>query len=76
MITLYDDNMRSMESDYGILPYPKYFPEADHYSTYLDGTFSAQMLLVTLDGEAIRRCGVITEALNAYSRQYVVPALL
>ena len=75
MITLYDDNMRSMESDYGILPYPKYFPEADHYSTYLDGTFSAQMLLVTLDAESVRRTGVITEALNAYSRQYVVPAL-
>lgn len=75
MINLYGESMRDMEDDYGILPTPKYAAEDDGYSTHLDGTFSAQMILVSQPESEFSRTGTITEALNAYSRQIVVPAI-
>jgi len=67
--------MRDMEDDYGILPTPKYQAEDPGYSTHLDGTFSAQMIMVSQPESEFERTGTITEALNAYSRQIVVPAI-
>ena len=67
--------LRDMKDDYGVLPYPKWEESDTLYATYLDGTFSAQMLSVTLSDEQIERAGLITEALNAYSAEYVRPAI-
>lgn len=75
MVSLYGEEMRDMEDDYGILPTPKYQAEDPSYSTHLDGTFSAQMILVSQPESEFERTGTITEALNAYSRQIVVPAI-
>jgi len=75
MVTLYGEKMRDMEDDYGILPTPKYQAEDPGYSTHLDGTFSAQMIMVSQPESEFERTGTITEALNAYSRQIVVPAI-
>ena len=75
MLTLYGADMRDMADDYGILPYPKLDESQTGYYSYLDGTFSAMMLGITTPDENIEMCGMITEALNAYSREYVVPAL-
>lgn len=75
MVSLYGEDMRDMEDDYGILPTPKYAAEDDGYSTHLDGTFSAQVILVSQPESELSRTGTITEALNAYSRQIVVPAI-
>ena len=75
MITLYGAEMRDMQDDYGILPYPKLEESQSGYYSYLDGTFSAMMLGITTPSENIEMCGMITEALNAYSREYVLPAL-
>lgn len=72
---LIDPTMRAMEADYGVLPYPKGSEEQEKYMTYLDGTFSSQMIAITAPDEDLERTGLIVEALNAYSHEYVVPAV-
>ena len=71
---IYGNSMRDMEDDYGVLPFPKLTEEME-YSTHLDGAFSALILPTTLSQEMLQRTGVITEALNAYSGEYVRPAI-
>jgi len=75
MSELLGGSMRDMQDDYGILPYPKFNEEQEGYYTYLDGTYSAQMVLVSMPEENYERIGIITEALNAYSQEYVLPAI-
>lgn len=71
---IYDSSMRDMEDDYGVLPFPKLTEEME-YSTHLDGAFSALLLPTTLPASTLERTGIITEALNAYSGEYVRPAI-
>ncbi len=73
--SLINDSMRAMEDDYGVLPYPKLTESQAGYYTHLDGTYSAQMITVTAHDEDLERTGTIVEALNAYSREYTIPAL-
>lgn len=67
--------MRDMKDDYGVLPYPKLTESQEGYYTHLDGTYSAQLITVTLPEEDLERTGTIVEALNAYSREFTIPAL-
>lgn len=69
------DAVRNMKDDYGIIPYPK-LEESDDYATYLSGTFSAQMIGVTQPESDLHRTALITQALNAYSHEYVTPAIV
>lgn len=72
---LLNDDMRNMKDDYGVLPYPKLNETQKDYRTHLDGTYSAQMITITAPDENLERTGTIVEALNAYSREYTIPAL-
>lgn len=67
----YAANLRDMEADFGILPYPKWDKAQDGYhSFYLDRT-SAFLVPKTADLEFT---GTITEALAAESYKQVIPA--
>lgn len=72
---LLSEDMRNMKDDYGVLPYPKFNEAQEGYYTHLDGTFSAQLITITLPDEDLERTGTIVEALNAYSREYTIPAI-
>ena len=72
---LLNEDMRNMKDDYGVLPYPKFNEAQESYYTHLDGTFSAQLITITLPDEDLERTGTIVEALNAYSREYTIPAI-
>ncbi len=62
---------RSMDDDFGILPYPK-FDENDDYATVINGI--AHLAVIPITVSDIERTGAITEALCAYGSKYVIPA--
>ncbi len=70
-----NDALRSMQDEYGVLPYPKLDESISGYPTYLSGSLSAQMIGVTQDSDAYDMIGTITQALNVYGYELVVPAV-
>lgn len=62
---------RSMDDDFGILPYPK-FDENDDYATVINGI--AHLAVIPITVSDAERTGAITEALCAYGSKYVIPA--
>lgn len=64
-------NMRAMDDDFGIIPYPK-FDEDDPYSTAINGYAPFAIIPITVSDTS--RTGAITEALAAYGSEYVIPA--
>jgi hypothetical protein len=67
--------MREMKDDYGVIPYPK-LDESGEYATYLSGTFSAQMVGISQPESDYARTGTIVHALNVYSHEMVIPAIM
>lgn len=65
------ESFRSMEDDFGIIPYPKY-DEDDEYSTAVNGTAHLGLIPVTVSDP--ERTGAIVEALCAYGSKEVIPA--
>ena len=64
-------NLREMDADFGIIPYPKWDESQEHYSTYyLDRTSSFHEPVIA-DVEFV---GTITEAMAAESYKQVIPA--
>ena len=66
------NELRDMEADYGILPYPKWDENQDRYYTMVDGSHHVLAVPVTVSDP--ERTGIITEALCAESYKQVVPA--
>lgn len=65
--------LRNMESDFGILPYPKLnTAQKDYYTTV--APYNSQFICVPLIQSDVERTGVITEALAYYGKQIVTPA--
>ena len=64
---------RSMESDFGILPYPKLNEQQDKYYSCV-APYNARFICVPLVQEDIERTGIITEALAYYGQKIVTPA--
>ena len=64
-------NMRTMEDNFGILPYPKYEYE-DVYATVTNGFANLMVIPVTVEDE--ERTGAIIEALCAIGSREVIPA--
>lgn len=62
---------RSMDDDFGILPYPK-FDDDDDYASIINGHASLALIPITVSD--VERTGAITEALCAYGKKYVIPA--
>ncbi|MCL2775746.1 MAG: extracellular solute-binding protein [Oscillospiraceae bacterium] len=68
----YLKSLRSMESDFGILPYPKYDEQQSQYYSRMEGCelFFAP---VTASQETLDRSSVILEALSSESAKTVIP---
>ena len=67
------DNLRSMEANFGIIPFPKYDEAQETYYTHVDGHAPLMGLPKTLTDTT--RAGVIIECLNAESYRTCVPAM-
>jgi len=67
-------NIREMESDFGVLPYPKLNEEQDNYYTCI-APYNSQFICIPLIQNDVERTGVITEALAYYGQKVVLPAL-
>ncbi|MBP3918203.1 MAG: hypothetical protein J6I50_03430 [Clostridia bacterium] len=66
------DELRSMETNFGIIPFPKFDEEQSNYYTHVDG--HAPMMCLPKTAENTERTGVILECLNAESYRTCVPA--
>ena len=66
-------DLRDMEIDFGILPFPKLNEDQESYYTRLHWT-ELFCLPISKDEEALERTSVILEALACESAKYVVPA--
>ena len=64
-------DLRSAESDFGIIPYPKYTLEQEKYYTRVEGGNPGVVLKTSSNLQMI---GTILEALNAESAKTVIPA--
>ncbi|MCL1792664.1 MAG: extracellular solute-binding protein [Oscillospiraceae bacterium] len=64
--------MRNSESDYGIIPFPKWDANQKQYHTFTDGRGSA--LALPMYSEDLEMAGSVAEALSAESRRTVLPA--
>ena len=65
--------LKSMESDYGVLPMPKWNEEQDRYHTMIDG-HGPLMAIPTTSAQNDDMIGTIMEALAAGSYKLVIPA--
>ncbi|MFA6949039.1 MAG: hypothetical protein WCQ72_08660 [Eubacteriales bacterium] len=68
------DNLRSMDADFSIIPFPKYDEAQTDYYTHVDG--HAPLMAVPNTITDSDRTGIIIEALSAESYRQVVPAEL
>jgi hypothetical protein len=64
-------NLRDMNTDFGIIPYPKFDETQEDYSTYYLDRASSFLVPVTAD---LDYTGIIVEALAAESYKRVIPA--
>ena len=64
---------RDMDSDFGILPYPKYDEAQDTYYSCV-APYNSQFICVPLIQNDVERTGVIAEALAYYGKKNVLPA--
>lgn len=71
IITLYDQ-LRDMDVDYGILPYPKFDEAQERYLVNSVDNYSVLGIPVTASDTGM--IGLVTEALSAESYRSVVPA--
>lgn len=67
-------DLRSMESDFGIIPMPKYDESQPTYLTATHFCYNSFMTIPATNA-APERTGTIMEAMNALSSAYVVPAV-
>ncbi len=67
------DELRDMESDFGIIPFPKFDADQDGYYTHVDGHAPLMILPKTLQNP--ENAGLVMEALAFESNQSVVPAV-
>ncbi|MCR5263786.1 MAG: hypothetical protein K6D94_07930, partial [Clostridiales bacterium] len=73
MSFFFSEDLRSMDSDFGIIPYPKYDENQDHYSCRLC-YYMPTVVPSSLSGDRLERCGVMLEALACAYYNDVIPA--
>lgn len=64
---------REMESDFGLLPYPKLTETQENYYSTV-APYNSQFICVPLIQNDVERTGIITEALAYYGKEIVTPA--
>ncbi len=67
------EELREMETDFGIIPYPKYDENQSSYATRLC-YYMPTVVPITIKGERLDRAGVMLEALACEYASNVVPA--
>lgn len=65
--------LRSMEQDYGIIPYPKWDDAQENYKTTIDGSFDVLAAPMSIPDENVDYVGIITQAIAADSWKNVQP---
>ena len=71
---LYDASfLRSMEDDFGIIPYPKWDEAQEEYHTYYDDRASSFSIPITAPD--LELVGIVTELMAAKSYEFVRPAI-
>lgn len=68
------EQYRDMESDYGIIPHPKYDKTQDNYYTVSHDYYSLLCVPVTADPSRYAMVGAVTEAVAAEGYRTVTPA--
>jgi len=63
---------RSMETDFGIIPYPKWDENQAKHKTYSDVGFS--VACVPADAPNLEKTGAVLDTLSAVSKEKVIPA--
>ena len=66
--------LRDFETDFGILPLPKFDENQSQYYSISDGFHTSQAVPITLASEDFGFVGAVIESLNAESYKTVVPA--
>jgi len=69
----YIHRLRAMETDFGILPYPKLTESQEAYFSRIEGA-SAATVPITADSAGLERASVILEAMASESLKEVIPA--
>lgn len=64
------EDVRSMETDFGIIPYPKFTEDQDNYYTRMEGCFPFIVPKTVPDPETI---GAIIEVISCESLNHVIP---
>ena len=68
---------RSMDTDFGILPLPKYDKDQKNYVTFVNPAASLVGVPIYQKNKSnARRSGVILEAMAYYGHEYIVPAYI
>lgn len=67
------NSLRTMESDFGILPIPKYSSSQDHYASSVS-VFGGNLISVPITCRNTEYVGIILEALSAKSTYTLIPA--
>ena len=65
-------DFRGMETDFGILPYPKWNEQQEGYYTHAQDGYSIGV--VPIDAPNLELCGAVVDVLSALSKELVVPA--
>lgn len=68
-------DLRSMNDDYGLLPYPKLDAEQTEYKTPMLGRCGIFFLPANISNEKAEAIGEVIEVLSAYSYKYLRPAI-
>ena len=63
---------RGMETDFGIVPYPKWDTDQEGYYTHAQDGYSVGV--VPLDAPNLELCGAVIDVLSALSSELVIPA--
>lgn len=67
------NDLREMESDFGILPIPKYEASQEHYSSSVS-VFGGSLISVPVTNQSLDMTGVLLEAMSAESKYTLIPA--
>ncbi|MBO5218362.1 MAG: hypothetical protein J6C52_02955, partial [Clostridia bacterium] len=68
-------DLRAMETDYGLLPTPKYDEQQKDYCTTISNSFITY-LVIPATNSRLDMTGHVMDALGYYSQQYVTPAYI
>ena len=66
--------LRGMDTDFGIIPFPKYDEAQENYVSYISPASVALLLPVSLNDEQLSRSATVMENFNALSYETVLPA--